>query len=403
MTNRDVKFDLIEALASRGVYYRQVDDTEFVTRCPYCGDSTSNYNTGHLYFKIDTENNTPVMYNCFKCSEQGILTEELLGLLGISDINIKSGIHTLNKTCDRADRKSILEGDDILNFDYIIPKQDLRHKKILYLVDRIGKVFDRKDIEDMKVVTSIKDFLEANNITTPMMDPYIMKILDRDYVGFLSSGNSHLLLRDTSKVWRVVKDNSYYKKGKNGMYYHFQPNERPTWNVVKSSVIKELRRSGQVIPDTEHSKRWVKYPITKESQKNRIFYTMRSEIDILADGDITVNMSEGILDTLSAAYNLGYDNPNTLNLTVGGKYYEKMILYIVSLGLVGSNIHVNIFADNDQEFNAKAKGESTTIKYYRNLFKRYKYLFGSMTVYYNTLDKDIGVPKDKIALKSYRL
>ena len=49
MSNRDTKIRLINALLSRNVFIRKVNDVEYQTRCPYCGDTQKNFNDGHLY------------------------------------------------------------------------------------------------------------------------------------------------------------------------------------------------------------------------------------------------------------------------------------------------------------------------------------------------------------------
>jgi hypothetical protein len=130
---------------------------------------------------------------------------------------------------------------------------------------------------------------------------------------------------------------------------------------------------------------------------------MESEIDLFTDEEITINLAEGVLDILSANYNLGYNEINTLNLCVSGKYYDALILFLVSLGFVGSNITINIFADNDAQFNKKNANNTTSIEYYRHILKNYKNLFGKINVWYNLMSKDIGVPRDQIKLQKYQL
>ena len=53
MTVRDTKIQMIEALLNRGEWIQEVNSSEFRTRCPFCGDSQKNYNTGHLYIHIN--------------------------------------------------------------------------------------------------------------------------------------------------------------------------------------------------------------------------------------------------------------------------------------------------------------------------------------------------------------
>jgi hypothetical protein len=198
----------------------------------------------------------------------------------------------------------------------------------------------------------LRDFCILNKIKKLTCSDQIAFKLEEKYVGFLSYGNSHILFRD--------------------------------------------------ITDTEEY-RWIKYPISTESSANRIFYSMQSEIDIFTEEEITINLAEGVLDILSANYNLGYSEPNTLNICVSGRYYDSLILFLVNMGFVGSNITINIFADNDYNYNKNNKNNATTIEYYQKILNHYKHLFGKINVWYNLMSKDIGVPRDKIKLKKYQL
>ena len=76
MTVRDTKIQMIEALLNRGEWIQEVNSSEFRTRCPFCGDSQKNINTGHLYLRINPDDNLPIVYNCFKCPAKGILKND---------------------------------------------------------------------------------------------------------------------------------------------------------------------------------------------------------------------------------------------------------------------------------------------------------------------------------------
>ena len=350
MTNRETTLDIIQALSNRDVYFKQVNDVEYRTRCPYCGDSMNNLNTGHMYIRINPDDNFNIVYHCFKCEESGIMTADVLSALDIDDVDIKSGLYTLNKTAKRADNKNIVSGVQNIYFDYKLPEIKL-DKKTEYIENRLGIKFSKDDFKKMKVITSLKDFLILNNIKSITCDRYIANAIERDCVGFLSFGNSHILFRDITNRGAI---------------------------------------------------RWFKYPITNESRKNRLFYSMAGSVDPLTSEKIQINLAEGVMDTLSECYNLGFDDSNTMHISVSGKYYDRILLYLVDLGLVGSNITINIFADNDAKYNNK-NNNPTDIKYFRNLLKKYKHLYGEVNVYYNTLGKDIGVPRDEINLKRYLL
>ena len=351
ITNQQIKEDFIQAIFNRpGIFTRQVNNTEIRTRCPFCGDSSKNENTGHFYMHINVEDNYPIQYHCFLCECGGVLQPSSLSLLDIDDPTLKSGISTLCKTSIKLDKKGMINEIKMKSFDYELPDIAIG-PKTRYIENRLGlKGLSEEEFKKMKVITSLRDFCIKNKIKKLTCPTNIAYKLEEKYVGFLSYGNSHILFRD--------------------------------------------------ITDSEEF-RWIKYPISTESSANRIFYSMASEIDIFTEDEITINLAEGVLDILSANYNLGYDGSNILNLCVSGKYYDSLILFLVNMGFVGSNITINIFADNDQIFNKKNKNATTTIEYYKKILKNYKHLFGKINVWYNLMSKDIGVPRDKIKLQKY--
>ena len=350
--NKETKLKIIEALFQREEWTKQVNSVEYRTRCPYCGDSL-NENTGHLYIRIDPEDNLPIVYHCFKCEESGVLRAETLEMMDIDNINLKSDLATLNKTADKLDGKNISGEKEIIHFDFQLPEINEGDEKITYIEKRLGIKIPMEDYSSLKIIPSLYDFLHLNGITVSAFQKYQMDRIDDHYVGFLSYGNSHILFRDITEREKI---------------------------------------------------RWIKYPILPESQRNRLFYTISGSLNIFTKETITINLSEGVMDILSIYYNLGYKKENTMNIAVSGKYYEAIILFLIDLGLVGNNVIINLFSDNDSVFGKKGKSNySTTIAYYRKIFRHYKYLFKEVNVYYNTIGKDVGVPRNEISLKHYKL
>ena len=117
---------------------------------------------------------------------------------------------------------------------------------------------------------------------------------------------------------------------------------------------------------------------------------------------LEINLAEGVMDTLSACYNLNHNISNAMNIAVCGKHYNNIIYKLIGLGLIGKNININIFSDNDEVFNKKSQAP-TDINYFKNILKHSKNLFGDINVYYNIIGKDIGVHKKDISLKKYRV
>lgn len=351
-TNREIKQDLIQKLYDRPDFIKQVDSIEYRTRCPFCGDSV-NERTGHLYMRINPDDNFPIVYHCFKCEEKGVLKPETLMLLGIDDVNLKSSLYSLNKTSNKLDGKKLITETKNMTFDYYIPNIKIG-KKTKYIEDRLGLKFDLDHFKEMKVITSLFNFLKMNNIQRVPFDNYQMGKLEDHYVGFLTYGNSHILFRDITEKEKLS---------------------------------------------------WIKYPISKDSKYNRVFYVMSTEIDVFSSDNITINLAEGVIDTLSACYNLNHPNSkNCMNISVSGKYYDKLLMYLLDMGLVGENITINIYADNDYSFNRKGNNyRSTNLEYYQKTLKMYKYLYKEINVYYNLKEKDIGRPIQDIALKKHKL
>lgn len=350
MTNKEIKLAFIDSLYGRGEYIRQVNDIQYRTRCPFCGDSKSNLNTGHLYIKINPDDNYPMVYHCFKCEESGVVDDNLLLALNIGDINLKSNITTLNKTSDRIKGQKFLTDDEIINFNYKLPEVK-DYNKIKYIEDRLGCNLSIEDIEKFKIITSLRDFLICNNIKEITMENYICHNIEKNYVGFLSFGGAYILFRDIT-------------------------NTQPY--------------------------RWIKYPTTNDSRGCKLFYSISNSIDVFTKDNININLSEGVLDILSAYKNLNYNNSNDLDIAVCGKQYLYVLNALNSMGFVGSNINLNIFSDNDEIFNNK-NNNPTNIEYFKKLLHKNKYLYNSTNIYYNLIDKDIGVAKDKIKLKKYKI
>lgn len=339
MNNYEFKKKLIERLKSRDIFTQQVSDVEIRTRCPYCGDSQKDFHTGHLYIKINPNDNCPVVYNCFKCPAHGLLKYDDLELLGLEGDEFKSGIHNLNQN---ASYKSYEVKERY--FDLKLP-DTYDMNKIKYLQDRLGRKFTKEELQDMRVITSFKHFLLLNDIKSVTCKPYIARLMEDKYIGFLSNNNSHILFRDTTDSQKI---------------------------------------------------RWYKYPILTESVGQKIFYSIKSSVDLYTSENIVINLSEGVMDCLSIAYNLDNFNDNILNIAVCGKFYTKMIEKLIGMGFIGDNIIINIYSDKDYTFD-------TSFQSYKRVLKRYKYLVKEINVYYNLLSKDCGVPKDKIKLQKYSI
>lgn len=71
-----------EKLLSYGVLKRANDCWYRMKDCPMCGDKK-----WHCYIKIDSNDDGPMGYNCFKCNSHGAVTKEFIESIGYIDID----------------------------------------------------------------------------------------------------------------------------------------------------------------------------------------------------------------------------------------------------------------------------------------------------------------------------
>ena len=354
MTGVEIKLNLISSIRNATSYYRQVTDVEHLTRCPFCGDSL-NPNKGHMYMHIILDDTSPIQYHCARCGEGGYLTPNVLRRFGIESNDLKQLLDQLNHHTGRRDRRMIMEKSYAM-FDYVLPDRIKYPMKLKYIEDRLGIAVTEDVINECKIITSIADFLKTNEIDSLTADKSVVTMYEYDYIGFLSYGNSYILLRDVS-----------------GRHKDFS---------------------------------WIKYPITDASRGRKIFYSMSSTVDIETEDPITINIAEGVFDIISIGYNLKQNKPNTINIANTGKEYSSLISFLVSKGLIGSNVTLNIYSDNDKIFNKKENSKrrvKTELQDYKGDLYPYKFLMNGVYVKYNQVFKDYGTTKDNMFIETTRL
>ena len=339
MNTHDYKIKLFEAIKARPVYTQQVSSIEIRTRCPWCGDSKTNSTKARLYIHINPNDNSPVLYHCFNCPAQGVLEKEDLEVLGITDSDLVNNFGEFSKSVDHISSRAKIASEKY--FQYKLPPCKDR-RKIDYIEKRIGRSFTDKELQDLKVISSFKDFLIHNGITTVTCKPGMARMVEEDYVGFLSSNNAFILFRDITE---------------------------------KNNI------------------RWYKYRITEESEGQRLFYSIRNEVNLYDENVITVNLSEGVFDAIGI-HNYNMQNPSHVNIAICGHFYGNMVKYLISTGLVGKNIIYNIYADRDYT-------KETSPEFLQKSLSKYVPFTKEINLFYNTIEKDCGVPKDRIILRKY--
>jgi hypothetical protein len=210
-------------------------------------------------------------------------------------------------------------------------------RKIKYINSRIGYPIPVEDYSKLKLIFNVSEFLSINNI--PIRSKYkdIISLYDKDYIGFLSTDNEYIILRDIT--------------GKNKI-------------------------------------RYIKYNIFGIESGGHSFYNISNAINTIGTEPITIVAAEGPFDILSIAYNMyGGIKSNYVFISVNHGAFLDPILYYLNKGLVGSNIYIEIYRDSDSIMNYKSLKDSLRI-----YTKNYK-------VFVNGIGKDFGVPKDKYTIE----
>lgn len=321
----------------------QKDDWWCCTRCVLCGDSKKNPYKKRLYINCDpTKPDDPVWYKCFNCNACSILTKDMLNaiadgasmdaLQGLRRANKSafenSGSTKVNQYYNRKEIKMIFPS--LRNKDYLL-------RKYQYLCrDRLGRMIPPEDFSMLKLVWSLKDFIGENHLKLQNsdVDP---AILERDYLGFASVKNEYIVFRD------ITNRNKY---------------------------------------------RWYKYNIFNMHGNTSSYYAIQNGIDVMSREPIHIVIAEGTIDTLGILYHL-YDGVqgNNIFLSTCNGAFEEPIRYYLGKGLVGSNIHIDCYIDNDTKYD------------FRKLRERLSpYVMGkkNIHIFHNTKQKDFGYPKEEI-------
>lgn len=336
-----VKEDILERLKENRSFHR-TSLSQYAMRCCLCGDSRKDPSKTRLYFKINTNDESPILYMCFNCDSYGILTPDMLRSMDIYDPHINSRLVSFNKESTKAIRKKLgCANDSKLNVKVPIPEHNQSNiNKLKYVSKRLGIDFTFDELVKLKCVFSLKEFVYLNNISKLTVANQRAITLNNDYVGFLTVNNEFINFRDITN--------------KNKLRYD------------KYTIVPDL-------PDT-----------TK-------MYIIPTKFDLLTTNEVNVNICEGVFDALGIYYHINNEKSvDNLYIAVCGSGYMNVIKYIVKLGLIGDNVTINIFSDSDRN------------KYFYNkVFGYASSWFGCINLYYNTLEKDYGVTKDKINLVKY--
>ena len=312
--------------------------THVVIRCPICGDSHNHPDDAHCYVNI--EGNKPVSYYCFyNCSEGHWVNAEFLRSAGITEPTILSWLSKYNmkfigKSYSNQERK-IIQGKKQAS----VPELRLNSNnidKLNKIEKRLGVQLNSNDCSELKIIVSIRDFVEQNGFTVNVKDKWF-NVLNKKYIGFLSADNSYLVMRN-------MYGNDF---------------------------------------------RYVNYPVFKNSNDwGSKSFLIPGNIDIMAE-NIDFYVTEGVFDILGVYFGVtDKKRDNTIYGAVNGSSYIGFIKSVIRSGFI-NNINLHIISDKDK-----------SPQFYKKLYYEISPLVKSIDLWYNQYpgEKDTGVPKEKINL-----
>lgn len=321
---------------------------ELSVRCPFCGDSYKNKNSTHMYIKIDVSNETePMMFNCFRCDTHGVLTPQILRMLEVSNLEINSSLTRFNKKAVKGVRQALGIKDN--NLDFKIPRCDETNPRNIqkrdYICNRLQQDISFEELYRLKTIFSVYDFLNANNIKEISVHKSKLRMLNDDYVGFLTTRNEFINFR-------------------------------------------------QVTPN-KYGKRYEKYTVVTSIENTRKFYTIPTRVDLLSSKPIEINIAEGVFTLLGVYYNVKQQNmENQIYVAASGSGLTSVIKYFIRQGIIG-NVIVNVYADRDKFPEYIAKQMKDIWDWVDTIHLYYNNFYDASTKQY---ENDFGVPADRIQL-----
>lgn len=166
--------DYKERLISSGIFKR-VRESQYRCNCPFCGDRK-----GHMYVKIVMTDDSPVLYNCFKCNAHGKLNKKFLEYFGIDDIVIPKTSYRKKIEVSRASSSS-----NILTVTENEPIKDIS----TYIQSRVGHYPTISDLQTFQYIGNpiryAKEYLDNDNVdvTKKLKDRYWFKMTNGNIVG----------------------------------------------------------------------------------------------------------------------------------------------------------------------------------------------------------------------------
>lgn len=310
---------------------------ELNVRCVFCGDSVKNASSAHLSIRIDPNDDAPLVFRCLRCNSTGVFNGNTLTMIGIYSGTNTTNLERYNRLACKKHGIFVSKKGLNLKLPDLVVNDNVLEKH-KYIENRLGTKLDIHNLHENKIIFDFLGLLKRNNIQKVYGTPEHIKALQEDHVGFLSARNDFINFRDM----------------------------------------------------TGNHKRYYIYKIMRTMDTTGKFYIMPNKVDPFDEGIKTINIAEGVFDILGIHYNLlDQYNHNTVYAAINGSGYLNVIKYILEQGLL-CDVNINIFSDNDR-----------APDYYKSMVKTLMPFVNDIRLFYNSIGKDYGVPKDQVKLKEH--
>lgn len=331
---------LRDALLSLPRAKRSISGSEISFRCPFCGDSKSDPYATSFSVNVDPESEKFGQYQCFRanCQTHGIINSEFMYMIGFNNYEAEKDISKFigGKSIKVDGVYKTRHKNELCNV--INTYDEVSEVKRKYINKRLGLNLSYEDLYRFKINLDLLDLLKINDIDIPNKSMQYYRNLSDYGISFISAYNDYAIIRDISKSGKLKK--------------------RYT-NISIFGSDKSISKA----------------------------YCIPTEFDLMCPEPTVINISEGAFDILGVYHHIKIDKKynNKLYLAAcGSGIVNTLFSYIQEYGII--NCKINIFADSDvsiDKFNKVKKLEPYLMKY-------------DVNVFYNTMSKDFGVPKNQI-------
>lgn len=344
----DLKAYLLNTLP----YATEASGGKFIlAKCVFCNDG-KNIDSRHMYISVDENEDLPWCY-CHICHGTAKLNSDILRThFGVYDTallttNAKYFTKVYNSTRYKSKMLS-------LNKSYQLKitnstRDGLAEKKLAYINKRLGSNLSFNDLSNFRIILNISDLLMDNNITEYTRAPGILKELDISFIGFLSTDNAFLNMRNLNQ--KKYAGNKYLDK------------------------------------------RYINYNIFDKDDNTKRFYTVPTQLS--AYEKATIHIAEGAFDIISIYLNIynGMPDRNSAFIGVNGSGFMNVVKHLINgMGLCYLELH--IYKDNDMKPHILNHICNCLTPYGIEIYLHENLYEG---------EKDFGVPKERIQMKTTKL